>query len=59
MLVVNWDETTRKVESSSVSVDLEETRLSENEKAKFSEVLDEFNEGYFFFSDKPELTQIS
>lgn len=38
-LIVNWDESTRKVESSSVSVNLEETGLSECEKKKFKKYM--------------------
>lgn len=52
-LVVNRVENAREVESSHMSVDLES--LSESEKLKFKEFLDEFAE---FFSDKPTLTHL-
>lgn len=42
--MVNRDENTHKVESSSVSVDLEETSLSEGDKETFKEFLDEFSD---------------
>lgn len=47
-LVVNRVENAREVESSHMSVDLE--GLSESEKIKFKEFLDEFSEGFFRIS---------
>lgn len=47
-LVVNRVENTREVESSHMSVDLE--GLSESEKIKFKEFLDEFPEDFFRIS---------
>lgn len=48
--MVIWDENTYRVESSSVSVDLEGTSLREGEKTKFKEFWDKFSE---IFSNKP------
>lgn len=54
--MVNKDENRCNVDSSSVSVNLEESGLSEGEKDKFKDFLSDFDE---VFSDKPGLTHVA